>query len=134
MNKTEYIKLWRKNNPGKSAEYQRRYQAKYPGRIKEQMRNWRRNNPEASRNITRRLRARNVEIMRTLKDVLCTDCGVQYPYYVMDFDHRENKSYSINLIKHYSVETFVAELDKCDVVCSNCHRERTHRRSLQGAS
>lgn len=63
------------------------------------------------------------------KDYPCTDCGVSYPYYVMDFDHVQGKKKSN--IAHmsngsYSKEEILNEIDKCEIVCSNCHRIRTH--------
>jgi L-lysine 2,3-aminomutase len=57
------------------------------------------------------------------------DCGVSYPYYVMDFDHRDpakKKDGVATLVKKGNVKRLLEEIDKCDVVCSNCHRERTH--------
>ncbi len=64
------------------------------------------------------------------KKVPCVDCGISYPYYVMDFDHREEKTTEINkLVKGGpSLKTLQKEIDKCDVVCSNCHRIRTFNR------
>src|SRR5207245_2408021 len=35
----------------------------------------------------RRQYRRRVAFIRAAKNVPCTDCGVKYPYYVMDFDH-----------------------------------------------
>lgn len=61
----------------------------------------------------------------------CTDCGLNYPYYVMDFDHvRGLKLANISklMAQVYSRAVIQAEIDKCDVVCANCHRERTHQR------
>lgn len=66
----------------------------------------------------------------SLKSKPCLDCGIQYPPYVMDFDHRPG----VTKIKHVSQMRFqpkqeiLAEAAKCDVVCSNCHRQRTHDR------
>jgi hypothetical protein len=61
----------------------------------------------------------------------CMDCGVQYPPYVMDFDHRpgvDKKFVMADVTKISSVTKLLEEIDKCDVVCSNCHRERTWSR------
>lgn len=45
----------------------------------------------------------------------------------MDFDHREDKKFNIaQLSKIASVEKLKEEIAKCDVVCANCHRIRTH--------
>lgn len=64
---------------------------------------------------------------QSAKNVPCADCGVAYPYFVMDFDHRGDKVLEINrLVKRGpSLVSLQSEIDKCDVVCSNCHRART---------
>jgi hypothetical protein len=48
----------------------------------------------------------------------------------MDFDHREDeiKEHQLNQIAHQKMKTIESEIAKCDVVCSNCHRERTFQR------
>ena len=56
------------------------------------------------------------------------DCSIEYPYYVMQFDHRDPslKSFTISdNIDQKSLEQLVNEARKCDVVCANCHAERT---------
>jgi hypothetical protein len=59
----------------------------------------------------------------------CADCGVQYPPYVMDLDHvRGEKLFVLSKGYNHSPEAQLAEIEKCDVVCTNCHRERTHVR------
>ncbi len=73
------------------------------------------------------------EYLRMVKDVPCLDCGKKYPYYVMDMDHREpdKKEYNISrMINCGSWKKFKEEIDKCDIVCSNCHRERTYQQTL----
>lgn len=59
------------------------------------------------------------------KDVPCFDCGVKHPSYVMDFDHRDPSTKTINVGVARSMAATIAEIAKCDVVCSNCHRIRT---------
>ncbi|HSH55583.1 MAG TPA: hypothetical protein VK983_02020 [Candidatus Limnocylindrales bacterium] len=59
----------------------------------------------------------------------CTDCRFHYPYYVMDFDHLEGKEQEISfLCATGRIGALKKELVKCEVVCSNCHRARTHKR------
>lgn len=61
----------------------------------------------------------------------CADCQTSYPAYVMDFDHlpqyKKFKNVS-NLMANYSNSTLLREIAKCEIVCANCHRERTHNR------
>lgn len=60
----------------------------------------------------------------------CADCGVSYPYYVMDFDHVGEKVTEINkIIYSSSIAALTKEIEQCELVCSNCHRERTYLRS-----
>ena len=72
----------------------------------------------------KRLKAEHI---RERKSVPCMDCGQTYPYYVMDFDHRDPavKDKNVSQLLSYGWKRFLAEIEKCDVVCSNCHRERT---------
>jgi hypothetical protein len=62
----------------------------------------------------------------------CADCGIEYPHYVMDFDHRPGFVKRANLsilVKRGAAEAVLrAEIAKCDLVCANCHRVRTYRR------
>ncbi|OZE35613.1 hypothetical protein CH259_16425 [Rhodococcus sp. 05-2254-4] len=55
---------------------------------------------------------------------------MQYPYYVMQFDHLGDKHFNIGQMGPTSGRArLVAEIAKCEVVCANCHAERTFRRS-----
>ncbi len=60
----------------------------------------------------------------------CTDCGNKHPHFVMDFDHRnpsEKEDNVSNLIRRgWSKDRILKEIAKCDLVCANCHRIRTH--------
>lgn len=71
------------------------------------------------------------KIIRATKDVPCTDCGQKYPSYVMQFDHLGDKSFTISQITRISsVTKLYEEIAKCEVVCANCHSERTHKRRV----
>lgn len=67
--------------------------------------------------------------LRRLKRVPCFDCKVRYPHYVMDFDHvRGKKRCNVAAVGRLGRLVALAEVAKCEVVCANCHRIRTHRR------
>jgi hypothetical protein len=58
----------------------------------------------------------------------CTDCGEADPV-VLDFDHLRDKEFEIASGIHYRAwKKVLAEMEKCEVVCANCHRRRTARR------
>lgn len=60
----------------------------------------------------------------------CMDCGIKYPYYVMEYDHTEsNKVKTVSLLSSTgTMDQVVSEIQKCDLVCSNCHKIRTWNR------
>lgn len=70
--------------------------------------------------------ARNREAIREAKNRPCADCGGSFPPVCMDFDHRGDKKFNLGQYGKRSIETLMAEIAKCDVVCANCHRIRTH--------
>lgn len=78
---------------------------------------------------------RHNSLLQKLKSVPCQDCGKSYPTYVMDFDHRDpsQKKFEIAHRKTLSEENLLAEIAKCDIVCANCHRIRTHERGYSNA-
>ena len=62
-----------------------------------------------------------------LTDHPCVDCGEADPI-VLEFDHRdpEIKDGEVTkLLSYASWERIEEEINKCDIVCSNCHRKRT---------
>lgn len=59
----------------------------------------------------------------------CIDCGVthpEYPYVIFDFHHLNPKEKDVDWakLKLRSWDKVIEELDKCVLLCSNCHRIR----------
>ena len=72
------------------------------------------------------------DFIRESKNKPCADCGISFPYYVMQFDHvRGEKALNIGNVtsKGLSITKLKKEISKCDVVCANCHAIRTHERA-----
>ena len=65
-----------------------------------------------------------------LRDRPCADCTTQLPPYLMQFDHRNPGEKSFNVAESWcrSEPTILGEAAKCDIVCPNCHRDRSFRR------
>ncbi len=63
----------------------------------------------------------------------CLDCGYTGPPFMFDFDHRDptQKEFAISRTTR-SWDKLLAEAKKCDLVCANCHRFRTHRQRCTG--
>lgn len=91
-------------------------------------------NPKEKERIlssNRRRKTFLTDFVRKAKDVPCADCGGRFPSVCMDFDHIKDKTFTIAQNKHrWGLKTLQAEIDKCDVVCANCHRIRTKERRL----
>ena len=76
-------------------------------------------------------------LVRAEKSVPCKDCGKRYPPHVMTFDHvRGKKKFDVSLGLRRRLAEILAEIEKCEVVCVNCHAQRTYVRAhgthLQG--
>ena len=58
----------------------------------------------------------------------CVDCGETDPV-VLEFDHLRDKRFNIgSALAYRNWASIVAEMEKCEVVCANCHRRRTFTR------
>ena len=57
----------------------------------------------------------------------CVDCGETDPV-VLDFDHLRDKTKNVSALLKSTWTRILREIEKCDVVCANCHRRRTASR------
>lgn len=80
-------------------------------------------------------RERNI-IHRTayLEEHPCVDCQVDDAV-VLEFDHipsRGPKKYNVGRMVQEGrpLDVLIAEMEKCEVVCANCHKRRTQRRRI----
>lgn len=85
-----------------------------------------------------RTRDRRNKIRRYIQEVKtgvpCADCKEIYPYWMMEFDHLRDKSFTIATVVYQlkiSLERLKEEIAKCEIVCSNCHKNRTHWRLVK---
>lgn len=124
-----------------AAQYERikadpeRYE-KYLARMRENQRRRKNIDPKNYRgkhrlNGTRR--AENYALVQSMKleAGACHDCGLtitEDTLYRFDFDHRDpmDKTFTISAARTYSDQRIIEEIAKCDVVCKNCHADRTH--------
>lgn len=70
-------------------------------------------------------------ILKYLIEHPCMDCGETDPV-VLQFDHLRDKVANIGAmirILGASWKTIKEEIDKCEVVCANCHTRRTAKRA-----
>ena len=73
-----------------------------------------------------------VELKKTLK---CEKCG-ENRYYCLEFHHSDpnEKEMMISVMPNsgYSKERILREIEKCIVLCANCHKEAHFRENKRG--
>ena len=84
-----------------------------------------------TRSATAKSKARNRAIVTDyLSSHPCVDCG-ESDIDVLDFDHcRGKKACDVSKMVGYGAREWrlLAEIDKCDIRCANCHRKITAKR------
>lgn len=71
------------------------------------------------------------KFIRNLKETNpCKDCNRYFPYWVMQYDHLKDKSFSLCRanVTTYGKNKILDEIKKCELVCANCHYNRTYMR------
>ena len=69
------------------------------------------------------------ELLNFLSTKKCVDCGENDPI-VFEFDHKDPsikfKPISKMLSGHYSWNSLLKEIEKCEIRCANCHRRKSY--------
>ncbi|MBV1928379.1 MAG: helix-turn-helix domain-containing protein [Gammaproteobacteria bacterium] len=88
-----------------------------------------------TKNSTRRYLKEFVRRHKTMCG--CKHCGIKNPI-VLDYDHidKATKEHTMSEVVHsgHSLELVKIEARKCQVLCSNCHRIKTHNMKDHNAS
>ena len=70
-----------------------------------------------------------IKLLEYFSNHSCIVCGESNPI-VLEFDHRVQKDKINNIsmmLRDYTWEQILKEIDKCDVLCSNHHKIRTSK-------
>lgn len=92
---------------------------------------WRSTGSELRSQAMARGERRNAEWVRTLLlRSSCTDCGLD-DFATLEFDHLYGKTENVGRLARngVSLNRLKVEVARCQIVCANCHRRRTRRRS-----
>jgi hypothetical protein len=110
-----------------SNKYQKPYICKACRRVKSKESYQRNKTSYQARAPRRRFESRNFLIK--LKSGPCKDCGQKFHFCQMDFDHRNpaQKRLPISKMGLMGLDSIRKEVEKCDLVCVNCHRDRTQK-------
>jgi len=139
----ERKRRWLLKNPAKRREVYLAWQRRNPEKTREYTRKWRKNNLEKSRALNRanqkkraakvriyeaKRRAERLELVNSIKLAQgCALCGYNEHPEALDFDHLNpsEKRLGIGSAKTNNLQKLLAEIAKCRVLCSNCHRIET---------
>lgn len=80
-------------------------------------------------NASKRTQKRNVKIIHQEKvNRGCECCGYDKHSCALDFDHLDPKNKIRDIAKMHTtnLKMLYEEMDKCQVLCANCHRIKTH--------
>lgn len=90
-------------------------------------------NREYAKKSSPKLKKLRRDFIWNLKRRPCMDCGQRFHPTVMEFDHLpgsvKTNAVSAMAVKKSKLTAIVSEIEKCDLVCANCHRIRTAKRS-----
>lgn len=89
----------------------------------------------ANREYMKRRRIARRALVDAIKSAPCHDCRSLFPPHVMQFDHRPGTDKRFNIGERLVAvpeDALIEEIAKCDIVCANCHCERTHARRTDG--
>ena len=110
-----------------SPEARAAYRKRNAQRIRDTAKAYRINYPEKRKETEKKSRAKLDDAVYAAKDKACIDCGLRFPLCAMQFDHvrGEKVAYVAVLRSRGNLSKLLTEIEKCDVVCANCHAVRT---------
>lgn len=92
---------------------------------------WRENNRDYIRDKQRETKRQRKEWAIQYLGGLCKDCKQTFHPAIYEFHHRipEEKDRDPSKMLQLSIKRLQKELDKCDLLCANCHRLTHHKDS-----
>jgi hypothetical protein len=133
-NKEEFNAERRKEyqkNPDKHREIKRKEYQKNSNKYKKRAKEWRKNNPDKTYLADKKRWKEGQKAMRhylkSQEGGHCKKCGYDKNLDALDWHHKDPSTKEFNLSqiritpKNYNI--IIKEIEKCVLVCSNCHRE-----------
>lgn len=96
---------------------------KDPDKQREYQQKWHSRNKRPKRQQTSWLKRK--EMYLAAKDKPCAICKQSYPPVVMDLHHKDptvKDNHVSDMVRSSSYQKLQEEIDKCVVLCANCHR------------
>jgi len=106
--------------------YDKKYCVEHKEHIRKRMKKYRQDNAKQLQERNKKQYKKNEETMCNLKINGCAICGYNKCDRALEFHHTNQKDKKFNLSAghiNYANKTVAEELDKCILLCANCHRE-----------
>ena len=87
-----------------------------------------RHNAPAKKLVTRAFQQSRHDLINKIKvDKGCVKCGYNAHAAALDFNHvRGDKKFNVSQDPKVALQKLLDEIDKCEVLCANCHRIHTY--------
>lgn len=112
------------SDPERRAKKQKRdrdYAASHREEAKERASTWYSRNKDRQLARLAEYRRQIAVIAQEAKSQPCQRCGLRFPWYAMEFHHRDPLTKKGEVCNRSTVNLALIELAKCDVVCGTCH-------------
>jgi hypothetical protein len=127
-----YLSVMSRKDKKAAAEYAQQWAEQNREKKREHARRWREKNPDYHREYHRRWTEKNRALTTAYKaERGCQRCGEKDPV-VLDFPHVGGKESEVASMVSRKWERILAEIEKCIVVCANCHRRIHHEEEVGG--
>ena len=114
--------------PIKDPEKRKEYHREYLKRRYQEDPTYKQTHLQRVKKLSDKRRKAHKELILGLKNNPCADCKEMFHHSMMEFDHKPEfiKKFDIGSGGQAgNLKELIEELDKCDLVCANCHRYRT---------
>ena len=111
--------------PTNSKKYSRKYYKTHKKEISQSTNKWRENNPETVKKwVNNRTKERKAYFV-SIKGGKCARCNGVFPNVCFDFHHNINGDKTLVNFgwANLSIKRLKEEVNKCIMVCANCHRQ-----------
>ena len=126
-----YFKQYYQTNKKDIIKRSKKWKQENTTKARESSKQWNRENKDKIKAINTRLEKRSVTLKNTVKghygcmNPNCTASNLE-PC-CLDFHHIDKKSFSLGCNHHRNIKALSQEINKCILLCANCHRLVTHK-------
>lgn len=134
VDKKAWRKAWRERNKQRLLAYARKYRETHKEQRAANNRDWHHRNRLSVKRRHKKYHAVRLQDRRKLINDLkmragCRDCGYNKAPEALHFDHvRGIKLFNVASTLNRAWHRTLREIEKCEVVCANCHSIRTFGR------